>query len=546
MNMIWFIPMGVLLGAALFIVLINRSEPHIGAAWFVSILAALFVWGWTISLYWRTDLRSVDIIHNSVTERAVTADTDAISAVPLISEQNFVLDRISYPYMLAVSSLLVILLLTAPSYMEPQTAPRVWFFYLLIEIIGYLTVSAKDLTIIIYGWVIFDAIDLTTQYIQQYPKMIRRGSLSAVGIRFIGTILAYSGLAMSSASEIGLFISEKAAAWLLLACALRMGILPISQPYSEMSSSRIGLGTMLRLVSVLTTIPVLSRIPMNAISPNLGILLNITGLTASLTGAIGWILSENSFSGNTYAALSICGIAYACAVSGAQSSLIAWGITIVLTCAPLALYQIRNPFMNLLALLVVVCFSGLPYTPNAFGWTGMVRAPFSFKDVVFILIMILMIGGAVIHIFRTEGKRFSELEPWMRSIYPLGFLTAIGTHVFISMISYEEQFSLGVIPASVTASAGGALLAVLVLRLPENLRQKNFLAWVREGISFFWRTMERALNMNWLIRFGMLINRGTTNLTQAVSAVLENNSGLVWELLLLAFLIAVAFSGDML
>ena len=114
------------------------------------------------------------------------------------------------------------------------------------------------------------------------------------------------------------------------------------------------------------------------------------------------------------------------------------------------------------------------------------------------------------------------------------------------MISYEEQFSLGVIPASVTASAGGALLAVLVLRLPENLRQKNFLAWVREGISFFWRTMERALNMNWLIRFGMLINRGTTNLTQAVSAVLENNSGLVWELLLLAFLIAAAFSGDML
>ena len=106
--------------------------------------------------------------------------------------------------------------------------------------------------------------------------------------------------------------------------------------------------------------------------------------------------------------------------------------------------------------------------------------------------------------------------------------------------------ALAAFHCAITVSAGGALLAVLVLRLPENLRQKNFLAWVREGISFFWRTMERALNMNWLIRFGMLMNRGTTNLTRTVSAVLENNSGLVWELLLLAFLIAAAFSGDML
>ncbi len=530
MNMIWSIPVAVLLGAALFIVLINRTGPHIGAAWFVSITAALFTWGWTFSLYWRFGMEG------------------RTAASFLIPGRNFVLDGISYPYMLAVSSLPVILLLTAPSYMEPQTAPRVWFFYLLIEAIGYLTVSANDLTIIVYGWVIFDAIDLSTQYIQQYPKMIRRSSLSAVGIRFIGTILAYSALAMSSAdtlSETGMFVSAAAGVWLLLACALRMGILPISQPYSEMSSSRIGLGTMLRLVSVLTTIPVLSRIPMETMDPNLGILLNIAGITAALIGAVGWLLSENSFTGNTYAALSICGIAYACAVSNARSALIAWGISIVLTCAPLSLYQIGNGFMNILAILVVVCFSGLPYTPNAFGWTGLVRAPYSFKDLMFILIMMLLIGGALIHILRTEGKRFTELEPWMRSVYPLGLLAAVGTHVFISMFCYEEQFSLGVIPASSASFAGGVLLSGLVLRLPESLRRQNVLAWVRESISFFWRTMERLLTMNWLIRFGRLITRETNRMTRSVSAILEHNSGLVWELLLLAFLIAAAFSGDL-
>ncbi len=535
MNLVWSIPVGILLAAALFIVLINRNGPHIGAAWFASILAALFVWGWTISLYWRADLQ--------------TAYPDALSEFSLITGRSFLLDRISYPYMLAVSTLLVVLLLTAPSYMEPQTAPRVWFFYLLIESIGYLTVAAIDLTYIVYGWVIFDGIDLATQYIQQYPKIIKRGSLSAVGIRFIGTILAYSGLALSSAgADAGsrMFISEEAAIWLLLACALRMGILPISQPYSEMSTSRIGLGTMLRLVSILTTVPVLSRIPMTAIDPNLGIFLNAAGIFASLTGAVGWLLSENAFTGNTYAALSICGITYVCAVSGVRSSLTAWGISIILTCAPLALYQIRNGLMNILAILVVICFSGLPYTPNAVGWLGLIRAPYSFKDLLSVLIMILLIGGALIHIFRTAGTKFSELEPWMRSVYPLGFLASIGTHIFISMISFEEQFSLGVIPASAAAAAGGTLLAILVLRLPENLRRRNVLAWVREGVAFFWRTMEKVLNMNWLLRAGGLISRGTERLTISVSAVLENHSGLVWELLLLAFLIAAAFSGGLL
>ncbi len=547
MNIIWSIPVGILLGAALLIVLINRSRRHIGTAWFVSILAALFVWGWTISLYWQFDPKSGDAAAASITQ-STAADPETIIETTLISSANFVLDRISYPYMLAVSTLLVILLFTAPSYMEPQTAPRVWFFYLLIEAIGYLTVSANDLTFIVYGWVIFDAIDLSTQYIQQYPKMIKKSSLSAVGIRFIGTILAYSGLALSSAdTDPGsrVFISAGAGIWLLLACALRMGILPISQPYSEMSSSRIGLGTMLRLVSVLTTIPVLSRIPMIEMNPNLGIFLNIAGIFASLTGAVGWLLSENSFRGNTYAALSICGMAYVCAVSGDQSSLTAWGISIILTCAPLSLYQIRNGFMNILAILVIICFSGLPYTPNAVGWNGLVRAPYSFKDLLFIMIMLLLIGGALIHVLRAEGKKFSELEPWMRSIYPLGFLASIGIHIFISFFCYTDHFNSGVIPASVTAFSGGLLLAILVLRLPEPLKRRNVIAWVREGVSFFWRTMERLLNMSWLISFGKRINDGTDRLTQSISGVLENNGGLVWELLLLGFLVAAAFSGEM-
>ncbi len=548
MMLFWSIPVGVLLGSAILIVLINRGHPNIGVSWFAAILAALIVWGWTVSLYWQADLKAENVT-GQIT--ALSADlspgSEGISSSgDILSVSGFVLDRVSYPYMLAASALLVVLLLTAPSYMEPQTAPRLWFFYLLIETIGYLSVSAKNLTFVIYGWVIFDGIDLLTRYLQ---GKISRGYVTAIAVRFVGTILAASSLAFSSADpglSGGMFISNRAGIFLMLACGLRMGILPISQPYSEVSSSRVGLGTMLRLVSVLTVMPVLSRIPMGSVDPNLAIILSITGGFASLVGSVGWLLSENAFTGNTYFALAICGMAFVSSLNGDQAALTVWGVSLALTCASLSLYQIHNIFMNILASLLIICFSGMPYTPNAVGWNGLVSPPYSIKDLLFIIVMLLLIAGAFNHILRTAEKKFSDLEPWMRSVYPLGFLAAVGTHCFIGMFCFDEMFSPGVIPASVPAFAGGLMLAAFLHWMPERIRTQNMLAWTREGVSLFWRLMQRLLDMNWLIRLGGTIMRSASRIVSAITLILENNGGLIWEFLLLAFLVAAAFSGGLL
>ena len=540
MNLIWSIPVGVLLAAALFVFLINRGHPNIGAAWFAAMFAGLFVWGWTVSLYFRPDVQIPSIsdsVPGILEEAGVFLDD---------TSEHFVLDVISYPDMLAISSLLVILLMTAPSYMEPESAPRIWFFYLLIEAIGYLSVSANNVKYIIYGWVVFDGLDLITQYLQVRPEQIRKGFLIAIGVRFAGTLLAAASLALSDAelgNTPGAFISLKAGAYLLTACALRMGIFPISQPYSEMSRTRVGLGTMLRLVSVLTVMPILSRIPMGGLRPDLRFVLGVASAFASLAGAVGWLLSENSFTGVSYAALAICGMVFNCALSNEQSVMMVWGVSVVLTCAPLSLYQVHNRVMNFLALMVVLSFSGLPYTPNAFGWFGLVRSPDPVRNVIFVLIPMLLIAGAVIHILRTEGRKFSELEPRMRSIYPLGFLTAVGTHMFIGMTSFDERFSLGVIPASAVAFAGGIFLAVSFIFMPESRKTQNSIAWGRAGMSFFWRGMQKVMDMDWLITLSGWLGRFLRWTLMAFSSMLENNSGLVWEFLILALLIAAAFSG---
>ena len=205
MNLIWFIPVGVLLAAGVIILLINRGNSNIGAAWFTAILAGVFVWGWTVSLYFRPDINILPL-----SEAVPSYSGEAAASASGYGTNLFVLDGISYPYMAGISALLVILLLTSASYIETQTAPRVWFFYLLIAAIGYLSVSANDVKFVIYGWVIFDVIDLAAQYIRTRPNSIPRSFLSAVGVRFIGTLLAASSLALSiseSPSDFQGFIS---------------------------------------------------------------------------------------------------------------------------------------------------------------------------------------------------------------------------------------------------------------------------------------------------------------------------------------------------
>ena len=132
----------------------------------------------------------------------------------------------------------------------------------------------------------------------------------------------------------------------------------------------------------------------------------------------------------------------------------------------------------------------------------------------------------------------------MRSVYPIGFVTASGTHVFISMISFDQQFSMGALPASVIAFAGGIFLALSVRFMPESRRTQNTAAWGQTLISLFWRGMQRLLDMDWFFALSQIVIRIVRRVFLTFSFVLENNGGLIWEILLMILLLAAAFTGS--
>ena len=134
----------------------------------------------------------------------------------------------------------------------------------------------------------------------------------------------------------------------------------------------------------------------------------------------------------------------------------------------------------------------------------------------------------------------------MRSVYPIGFVTAIATHVFIGMTGFRQQFSPGIIPCSAAAFLVGILLVLSVRFMPESRRTQNTAAWGQALISIFWSGMQRLMDMDWLIFIGRWAGRAVRKVFLSMSMVLENNGGLIWEFLLLVLLIASVFGGGLL
>lgn len=532
------VPAAVLAAGAFLLWLMNRGKTHVGSSWFTAILAAVFVWGWTLWQHWRP---------SSAFRIGQTASPTGMD-FPII----FTLDSISWPYMMTLAALLLILLLTEPSRMDPKTAPRIWTLYLVIELVAYIAVTSDGVWPFIFCWMFFDIVDAISQYDQNGVHRPDAAFIISIAFRLTGTLLAATSLAMSALptaqSASGMiststeFISEAGGVVLLIACSLRLGLIPIHQPYAQMDEAHIGLGSMLRLASILTVLPILSRIPLALLAPQLAVFLSLFVGFAALVGASGWLLAKDIPSGSNYAVMAITGMAFACALRSQQHALIVWGISIVLTCMPIFLYQAHHKLVHILLLISLLLFSGLPYMPNAIGWFGLIIAPFSAMDLLFIIVPMLVMAGAFIHLHRQRGKKLTTVDPWMRSVYPLGFLFTIATHLLVCMLNWEYSYSLGIWQASTAAFAGALLIWLFVIQIGVDARAAGLAAWVQAGIELFWRITRRLLALDWLFSVLKQVYFLLRGIAYFITNILESRGGLIWELLILCVFAFLIFS----
>ena len=434
-------------------------------------------------------------------------------------------DRISWPYAVVLITLVLALMLTEVA-RATESMWSSWAAGLLLGGLGIFAVFAGNPLTLLLAWTAIDLVELLILLRQGIPKNMRERVVVAFSVRILGSgLLMAAVLATSSAGLEWTFanIPSQAAVLLLLAVGLRLGVLPAYMPILRESTSRRILGSILHLVPAAASLVLLNRTGF-VVEPStiVTVLLLFVGLTAIYGGA-SWIFATDEIEGAPSWILGMASLSAAAAMLAQPIASQAWGIGALLSGGLIFYTSVLERRMSWLLLLGFIGISALPFTPS---WNGalMYAPPFKIFILIFVIAQVLLMVGYIRHTLRTR-EGFTNVERWVRLIYPLGLAILPLTHFLYgwwAFVGFENlllsSWLLGIITL---------LLTALIVGVTQFGPKVSF-GRVAAFESFF--------SLQWFYSLIWMFIRAVENVIQFLTTVLEGEGGLLWAFLMLVML----------
>jgi len=331
---------------------------------------------------------------------------------------------------------------------------------------------------------------------------------------------------------------------LLLAAALRLGVVPLHVAYTSEPLTRRGLGTMLRLVPPAVSLVLLSRLPAAVVPPNAAVAVLLFCIVAAGYGAFMWMVTREDLEGRPYWLLAAAGLAIASGVRGQPEAIPAMGTAMVLVGGLIFLFsEFRKP-LRVILLVGFIGLTALPYTPAAGSLTGLTVYPFNLLDVFFILVFAVLLSGTFFHMYRKREEQ--AVERWMLAVYSAGLVVLIASHWLTGFLVLKVTPRPGVWWVSLV-STFLVVLIILAYRwwqrsgLPIFLRNDPRLAAIRKAVQI----IADVLRLDWLYALFGLLLRLLQSFVQFLTRLLEGEGGVLWTLLLIVLLASfIAMEGS--
>ncbi len=487
------------------------------------------------------------------------SQTKESQAIPLFSWQpellfptspELLVDPISWVYGLAILTLCVAVLLTAVV-RRPQAGWSSWAGTLILTGLGLFAVFSGNLVTLMMSWAALDLFEagILFSWIRRSEARIR--FLIALSTRAFGiAFLIGAGIVTHANSEVFSFSSvpSSASILLLMAAALRLGVLPLQAPFLQDHPLRRGLGTPLRLVPAAASLILLARaagaqIPA-AFSP---FLLFFAGL-AAVYSAVSWMAANSELSGRPYWILGMASLAVAAAVRMQPGASVAWGIASILSGGALFMYSIRSKGLIPVILLGTLALTALPFTPT---WAGSamyslnVSEPTFFFDLVINLVLLFsqlaLVFGYIRHALRGVENP-SGLERWVWIFYPLGLGFLILAEYFLGWQIWLEWNQN---PSNLWWVGGIVLVTTVSLRYflykQKSLQTlRRFSKGMATWSTSFWG---KLLGMQWFYRFAWVVYHFLSRIIAWFTEILEGDGGILWALVFLFLLFSLTLRG---
>ena len=515
-----FLPMLFLVVAAIIIFLVDKFRPSMGGAWISALSGSLFSLGTILLFRWFPPPELV--IENWLEFNSVS--------FPLA----FGYDSISWTFAFCVIVVLTAIFLTVPIRLTVSNDPKAWILDIILATAALLSVLAKTPITLILVWTLIDILEVVVLVIYSSETAITRQAVISLAARIVGTWVLLWAMFYSQFQGSGQIdftrIPTEYGLMLLLAVALRLGIFPIFIPFSREIPVRRELGTVLRFIVPVSSLTLLARLSDLVIPSEWAILLSIVALLASIFGSIMFFLSSSELTGRSYWLVALAGMAIVSVVRGKAEAGLSWAVALILLGSFLSLHSYRKKSYLWLMIVGFLGITGLPFSPVASGWSGLVVFPFNFLDILYMIVHIILLVGFMKHAFRMEEP--PELaERWMLILYPLGLGILIAAQWFIGADTLLSSINNQVWWASIITTGIALIIPALVFRIhPKIMGGRGEIATdqLPNTLSRFWiyRPLERLFFMLQSFIF-MLTN------------LLEGEGGVFWAFLLFIMLLTL-------
>ncbi|HUI90107.1 MAG TPA: hypothetical protein VLX61_15420 [Anaerolineales bacterium] len=501
---------------ALAVVILQIMRPEFRFTWLTAVGGALLAW---ISvLLWQPNMPlSFDVL--SWRPTSLFSESPAFSA-----------EMITWPYALGLVTLAVAILLTA-SVDETFTSAFAWAGSLTLCGLGLLAITAANPLTLALVWAALDLAELiiTLRSINDSAASERTVISFATRAAGIG-LLVWANVLTAAAGKSPDFstIAPQAGLYLLMASGFRLGVLPLHLPYSSESTLRRGFGTALRLVSAASSLVVLAHIPASSLASPLTPFLLILAAIAGIYGGWMWLRAPQELIGRPFWVIGLASLAVAATLFGNPVGTVVWGTAMILVGGALFLASAQQTWISRALLIGAFSLSALPFSLTAAGWQGNTMG-FWYILPLLLVAQALLMTGYIRSALRPSTRSSLASQPiWTRSIYPIGIGFLLFNQILLGVWGWNGALKIGGWEASIFVSLLTLGLLWAIPRFPSLNPMPAH--WTRPS---FTPALDRLYENLWAIY------RWLARFSQAISDILEGDSGIMWTLLFLVLFISL-------
>lgn len=518
-----FLPLLILVLAAIVLIILERFNPSMGGAWIVALVSSLLV---LITIFIFRENAPPPLVFD---QWLMFGDASFNLA--------FGFDEISWQFIFSVAVILVAVLLTVPIRLTTSNDPKAWIVDLLLTAFAILSTMSQTPITLILTWTMIDIFEIVILVIYSNETAISRQAVISLAARITGTWMLLWVLFFSQFQgelEINFEnIPMEYGLLLLLAVILRLGIFPLFVPFSKEIPLRRELGTILRFVVPVSSLTLLSRLSGLVIPSEWAILISIIALLASMFGSVMFLLSSSELTGRYYFLVALVGLATVSVVRGRAEAGLTWSLALILLGSFLSLHSYHKKTYVWLMIIGFLGMTGLPFSPAANGWAGLIVFPFNLLDLLTMIVHTVLLVGFMKHAFRVEQPD-SVAEQWMIVLYPLGLgilLTAqwfLGIDTLVMSIS-SQTWWFSLITTTIALVVSSIVLGISSkpgFQFGSQSTTEGAVERFSQGIVY--HAIERIFQM-----FQALIN--------TINRILEGEGAVLWAFLL--FLMVLTLLG---